>query len=386
MMINHGNNTVNINMFKLVILGNAANPHIQRWGAYFVKRKYDVHIISFHESIIPGAKVHFIQPPKFLYISPVTAFWRKVGYLLIILKIRRQIHTLNPDILHAHWATSYGLVGAISGYHPFIISTWGRDIFDSPKQSWIMKKIVEFNLSKADSVTATSTILQKETLKYTKNRKTVHYIPFGIDTKVFSPIMKQNKSEFIVIGTVKALEEKYGIYVLINAFAQLRNNIRNIKLLIVGEGSLYNDLLKLVNELGLTEFVTFTGFISNNEVINYFHQIDIFVVPSISPSETFGVAAIEASACGIPVIASHIGGLPEVVKDHKTGFLITPGDVDTLAEKISELITNPVLRIEMGKNGRQFILSRYTIEKCGSQMESIYSKYTNKVSIKSDSR
>ena len=74
-------------MFKLVILGNAANPHIQRWGTYFVKRKYDVHIISFHESIIPGAKVHFIQPPKFLYISPVTAFWRKVGYLLIILKI-----------------------------------------------------------------------------------------------------------------------------------------------------------------------------------------------------------------------------------------------------------------------------------------------------------
>mgnify|MGYP000120128799 CR=1 FL=1 len=136
-------------------------------------------------------QIHFIQPPNFLDISPVTMFWRKVGYLLIMLKIRRQIHILDPDILHAHWATSYALAGAISGYHPFIISTWGRDIFDSPKSSWLMEKIVEFNLSKADSVTATSTILQKETLKYTNNRKTVHYIPFGIDTKVFSPIIKQ---------------------------------------------------------------------------------------------------------------------------------------------------------------------------------------------------
>ena len=100
--------------------------------------------------------------------------------------------------------------------------------------------------------------------------------------------------------------------------------------------------------------------------------MDIFVVPSISPSETFGVAAFEASSCSIPVIASDIGGLPEVVKDGTPGFLVPPCDVNAIADRIIRLIDNPWLRLQMGIEGRKYVKSIYDIQICGSLMRSKY--------------
>ena len=125
--------------------------------------------------------------------------------------------------------------------------------------------------------------------------------------------------------------------------------------------------------------ITFTGRVSNNDVVSYLHKIDIFVVPSISESETIGVSAVEASACSLPVIASNIGGLPEVVVNGKTGMLIPPGDVDALVSSILLLIRSPELRLKLGDNGRKYIKSKYAIDSCGLELEKIYKKLINSV-------
>ena len=170
-------------MKKIVILGDAVNPHIQRWISYLVKR-HEVHLISFQKCEIDGVHLHYIKPPYYLIIQNVeytnigiASFIRKIGYIFCLFRVRKLINVLSPDILHAHWATSYGLAGAISGFHPYIISTWGIDIIDLQKQPWIMKKIVEYNLSKADAITATSSMLKKETEKYIKPDQSVCHIP-----------------------------------------------------------------------------------------------------------------------------------------------------------------------------------------------------------------
>jgi len=385
-MINHGNNTVNINMFKLVILGDAANPHIQRWLSYFVKKKYNVHLISFREHEIDGVHLHYIKPPNFLIIQNIensnlnlSSFILKLGYIFCFYRIRKLIYKLSPDILHAHWATSYGLAGALSGYSPYIISTWGIDIVDLPKQPWIMKKIVQFNLSKANAITSTSAMLKKETEKYIKPDQSVFHIPFGIDLKLFSKKVKKSRGKKICIGTVRSLEKKYGITYLIEAFNLIKLKETDTELMIVGTGSLHEKLVKQAEASGVNNNITFTGRVSNNDVVSYLHKIDIFVVPSISESETFGVSAVEASACSLPVIASNIGGLPEVVVNGKTGMLVPPGDVDALVSSILLLIRSPELRLKLGDNGRKYIKSKYAIDSCGLELENIYKKLINSV-------
>ena len=370
-------------MRKIVILGDSENSHIQRWASYLIK-KYEVHLISFQKYEIDCVHLHFIKPPKYLIIQNVeyanagmTSFVRKFGYIFCLNRVRKLINALSPDLLHAHWATSYGLAGAISGYHPYIISTWGIDVIGSSRESWIMKKILEYNLSKADVITATSQMLAKETAKYEYTGKTIHHIPFGVDVTLFRTTPGTKAKNPVCIGTVKALEEKYGIEFLIRAFAKVKVVEPNTRLLIVGEGSLRDKLIELSTELGIADSVEFAGRVPNKEVIKYFHEIDIFVVPSVSKSETFGVAAVEASACSIPVIASNIGGLPEVVLDGKTGILFPPSNIDVLVDNILLLIRSPELRIELGNNGRKYIESKYTLNKCGMQLEKIYNHVIN---------
>ena len=139
----------------------------------------------------------------------------------------------------------------------------------------------------------------------------------------------------------------------------------------------------MAESLGTNSSITFAGKVENDEVVHYLHKMDIFVVPSISESETFGVAAVEASACGLPVIASNIGGLPEVVIDGKTGFLINPGNIDDLTEKLLILINDKMMRKKMGEEGRNYIEANYRLEECGLMMESVYNElgelYSNNV-------
>ena len=357
---------------KICYLADAGSIHVQKWARYFSDKGNEIHIISFRDARITGAQVHYINSRGTISIGPIVSLISKIGYLLWIGKIRRLIKKIRPDILHAHWATSYGFLAALSGFHPFMLSTWGNDIIISPKKYWIMRKIVEFSLKKADAVTATSKMLSDATKSFIYDGKPVHTIPFGVDMDLFSPSKKKSPGGKICIGIVKALEEKYGVEHLIRAFKIVVERGYESSLLIVGEGSLRKKLEKLTETLNLANSVRFIGGVDNNVVVEYLHMIDIFVVPSISSSETFGVAAIEASSCEIPVIASDVGGLPEVVVDGETGYLVPSRNEPAIAEKIIKLIEEPELCRKLSANGRKFVLENYEWNLCADKMERIY--------------
>ena len=135
-----------------------------------------------------------------------------------------------------------------------------------------------------------------------------------------------------------------------------------------------HELVKLAENLNINNSITFVGKIENDGVVDYLHKMDIFVVPSISDSETFGVSAVEASACSLPVIVSNIGGLPEVVINGKTGFLVEPKNIDDLTEKLLILINDKMMRKKMGEEGRNYVEANYRLEECGLLMESVYNK------------
>ena len=192
--------------------------------------------------------------------------------------------------------------------------------------------------------------------------------PFGVDLNEFVKRNSEKRhSSNIIIGTVKRLKKKYGIDTLIRAFHQVKLGLEDrkeisLKLLIVGDGVERNALIRLTHELRISDYVEFTGHVPNAEVPNYLNTIDVFVALSRLESESFGVAIVEASAMGIPVVCSNIGGLPEVVKDGETGFLVEVDNTSAAADRILELVLNEDLRVRLGNNGRKFITEKYSFK------------------------
>lgn len=343
---------------RICFLADAQSPHTQKWADYFCLRGDEVHIISFRSAELSRVRVHHLRP-----------IGRKIGYLLLLHRVRRLVQEVRPDILHAHHATSYGLAGAVARCRPFVISTWGSDVMDFPNKSFLHKKLVEYNLKKADILTATSEMLTTVTQKLVAGDKRVETIPFGVDLDQFSPRVDNFEAEYDV-GIVKSLTRKCGINYLIHAVSIVKQVFPNIRMLIIGEGDQRRNLRRLVQRLDLADVATFAGRIPHRLVPEYLRKMRIFVIPSIL--ESFGVAAIEASAAGIPVIASKVGGLTEVVLDGKTGILVPPRDPQALAKAISRLLEDPDLRHRMGKAGRRFVLCHYDWYESTARMERLY--------------
>ena len=346
-------------MKKILILGDANSSHILKWVSGIASKGYTVKIFSLALYTGDALKEKGIDVHCASFAGK-----RKLLYPLAIDEIWQLIKEFKPDIVHAHFASSYGLLGALSRFHPFIISVWGSDVFDFPNISGLHKRLLKFNLKKADKICSTSHIMKKETLKYTN--KDIAIIPFGVDLDIFKPLQVHHvfKENAIVIGTVKALEKKYGIEYLIEAFAILRKRMKGlpVKLLIVGKGSLNAPLKEKVKDLGIESETVFTGYMPPLEIPFYHNMLTVSVFPSIDNSESFGVAAVEAMACEKPVIVSDVGGLPEVVENNVTGLVVPPANAEKLADAMETLVKNEQLRISLGKQGRQRVEKLYNWE------------------------
>jgi len=368
---------------KILLLGDINSPHIQKWSLGLAGKGIEIGIFS-----LSAVETHWYEKLKNIkilsdgWVKDEVTFrssgFTKLTYLKALPALKKILKDYQPDILHAHYATSYGFLGAQCSFHPFIISVWGSDVFDFPNEGFVQKKLLKYNLKKADKILSTSHVMAKETKKYTD--KEIEVIPFGVDLDVFKPQKAEslfNKND-IVIGTVKTLEEKYGIEYLIQAFKILidKHDDLPLKLLIVGDGTREKYLKALVKKLAIEEHTIFTGRVNWNETPKYHNMLSVSV--SVSESESFGVAVIEASACEKPVVVSNVGGLPEVVEDDVTGFVVSPENPEKTAEAIEKLILNNNLRIEMGKNGRKRVEELYHWKKNLEQMTSIYQSILRK--------
>lgn len=360
---------------KICYLSDANSIHTKKLCYFFRDKGYDVSVISLNDGKIEGVKVYSMS----LKIKNVSNTISKIRYLKNVAKIKRLVKEINPDILHAQYATSYGLIGSLVNYKPYILSAWGSDVYDFPKQSVIHKNIVKYNLKKADLLLSTSKVMAEETKKYTD--KDILITPFGVDINKFKPNKKDKKSNEIVIGTIKTLEEKYGIEYLIKAFHILTNKHKNLnlKLKIAGKGSKENELKALCKDLKIEDKVEFLGFLHPDKVPDTLNEFDIAVFPS--NSESFGVAAVEAQACGIPVIVSNVGGLMESTKPNFSSLVARRKDEVDLADKLEKLVYDDNLRISMGQNARKFVEDNYNVVDNFNYIDEIY-KETLKESSK----
>ncbi len=345
---------------KICYLADASNPHVKKWCDYFLKQGYEIHCISLNGGQIDGVEVHNFQTNVNELRNE--KIYKKTSYLGNIKKIKKLVHELKPDILHAQYASSYGFIGSLLSYHPYVVSVWGTDIYDFPRNGFVQKNIIKHNFKKADYIFSNSIDMAREANLYTNKKVEVTF--FGVDMERFHPI-KLEKDDYYRIGIVKSLEKKYGIKYLISAFREIYDKYkgqvrgRKLKLVIGGSGKDEENLKKQVKELDLENSVEFLGRVQPEKICEVFNSFEFSVFPSLR--EGFGVAAIESQSCETPVIITDVGGHKESVDIGKSGLVVNAASVEELVAAMSNLIENEDKRAEMGKYARVFVRNNYEV-------------------------
>lgn len=209
-------------------------------------------------------------------------------------------------------------------------------------------------------------------------RRDIRLIPHGVNVEQFKPPKRTLTKDYVHIVRVGRIEKRKGIADLLKAMRIVNQRYptrKRIRLSIVGEvwnQAHYMELLEYKKQMQLDQ-VKFVGFASN--LPELLRHADIFVSPSLT--ETFGIVILEAMAAGLPVIATGVGAIPEVVVENETGFIVPPADPETLAQRMACLITDDQLRQRMGRRGRSRVVSQFSMDRVVPQMVNMYEELTS---------
>jgi glycosyltransferase involved in cell wall biosynthesis len=257
-----------------------------------------------------------------------------------------------------------------------VIMNWENIVF--PPWRYPLRYIVN---KQCDAFRVPSLTAKWKLLREGVKNEQIHYIPACVDTKRFNPYLNKNlkkelgiEDKTIVLYIGRLVLEK-GVDYLIKAFSKVLQKDSKAILVIVGEGPLKNELYNLVNELKIKDHVIFLKAVPYSRIHKIHAISDITVLPSIptkSWMEQFGYVLIEAMACGKPVVASRCGAIPEIVIDNETGFLVEPGNINELTEKISLLISDNKLRETMGYKGRIRVERKFSYEAVIPKIKELY--------------
>ncbi len=287
------------------------------------------------------------------------------------------------EIVHGHWAIPTGpaLVAiALKLKIPSVITLHGGDVYvntaegyDFPTR-WYVRPVLAWTLRKASALTAISEDCKHHALNAGAYESSISVVMNGADLRRFSPASPVDVPAFgpRMIFACRQLFPRKGIRFLIEAVAKLRPKYPDINLIIAGDGFERPALEKLAKDRGLGDRTQFLGWMANKDLPPYFRGCAVSVIPSLE--EGFGIPAAEAMGCETPVVASDAGGLPEVVENGVTGFVVPKGDADALAAAIDRLLADVDLRKQMGKAGRARALARFDWDRTVEQFNLVYEK------------
>jgi glycosyltransferase involved in cell wall biosynthesis len=258
------------------------------------------------------------------------------------------------DLIHIHLPNPTAVMAYLaSGHRGKAIFTYHSDTVKQKVLGSLFQPLLDAALRRSSAVIATSPNYLATSPVLATVRDRCHVIPYGIDLAQFEHYdpavvaqIRQQHGERLIVSVGRLVYYK-GFEYLIRAMTQV-----NGKLLIIGDGPLRADLLKLASELGITDKVVLVGEVQNERVIPYYHAAQIFALASVARSEAFGIVQIEAMASGIPVVNTGLdSGVPFVSLDGQTGLTVPPADPDAMAAALNRLLDDAELRGTLGSAG-----------------------------------
>lgn len=359
---------------NILFLSAAGSIHTIRWVNALSELGHNVTLVSKIDHEDKSKTIN--EKVKIVYLP----FGGMKGYYFNIPFLKRFYkRNQNFDVINVHYASGYGTLARMSRLPHVILNVWGSDVYDFPYKSRIHHKIISKNLEYAYILASTSHSMAEQTKKLLLKEKEIHVTPFGVDVDLFRPISKKKVADNFTFGIVKTLSPKYGVETVIKAFAKFLERFEDEKrdkfcLEIYGKGELLGHLQQIVRDKKIESQVFFRGFVNNSDVPSKLNQMEVFLLGSEIDSESFGVAAVEAMACELPVIATKVSGFCEVIEDKVTGFLVSIGDYEKMAEYMYMLYQDKDLRERMGQEGRERVLRLYDWKKNVTTMLELYEK------------
>ena len=336
------------------------------------KNKYDTMAVSLQErseKLLPELEKTGVNIVK---LSATSKYDIRVAY-----KLYKLIKEFVPDVLlcSLFHSTILGRLTGTLAKTPIIINWEHNENFGSTLRRWLNRATI----SLPDKIFCDSEKVRKQVIKkLCPNKNSVQTIPIGgIDLAQYS-CLERKQSPAVAVGTVGMLTKQKGFTYLIEAAKLVFEKNPNTRFSIVGDGPEFENLKNLIKKLQLEETVDLLGL--RRDIPDLLSKWDIYVQPSMW--EGLCITVVEAMACGLPVLASNVGGIPESVFEGRNGFLVPPKDPFALATRILYLIENPDLRIAMGAQSRKIAEEKYSLHKmCENIEESIDDLIKTKIGV-----
>jgi L-malate glycosyltransferase len=352
-------------------------------GKALALRGHEVHFISY---ALPFRLSNFVENIFFHEVetSNYPLFEFPLYSLTLASKMVEVARYEKLDVFHVHYAiphatSAYLAKQMINGSEKVKVITTlhGTDITLVGLEPSFLP-LVKFSIEASDGVTAVSRFLKEKTVTNYDIKKDIEIIPNFVDTEIFKPTRKQcfkdrvaSPNEKILVHTSNFRQVKR----VTDTIRVLERVIKEIpvKLVLVGDGPDRSECERLARQLNLFDHVKFLG--KQDGLVEILNSSDIFLIPS--QSESFGLSALEAMACGVPVVASSVGGLPELIRHNETGYIAEIGDIDRMSKYVIDLLTNEKKYDLFSRNSRERAVNIFDKNKIVPLYEKYYEKILN---------
>lgn len=320
----------------LALLGDATSVHVQRWAREMRGRGWRVSLVTARPQTIEGVEQIVLRPVH-----------RSLDWLGRVGEARRALARLAPDIVHAHYITSYGYLAARAHRQPLVMTAWGSDLLVTPWQSAAKRWLTAFSLRRARLVTGDSYDLLA-VARQLAPRVPTQLIHWGVERDRFAPVAWADKPALEAVS-LRSWEPNYRIELIVRAFARVLAQLPAARLHLLGGGSQEGVLRALVHDLALQNSVHFHGRLDDAGMAAVLARCKLSI--SVPASDATSVSVLESMACGLAVLASDLPANREWL----LAEALTPGDVDALAARWLALLRDDARAAALGAHNAQRI-------------------------------
>lgn len=342
---------------RILIAGAANSIHMVKWARSLARFGHEVKIASFTSGIDESVDVERL--PQFGL--------GKAGYLLAAPKLRAIVQAFAPDVVHAHYLTSYGFLCALAGIKPVVLTAMGSDLLvgaaRSPLRRWFARRAVRH----ADYVTVRSAHMEAAACSLGADPTRLSVIPTGVDTQLFQPGARREPGRII---STRNFEPVYDLSTLIAAMAALVGKGVPFSAEIVGSGSLVQTLHDQAAQQIPDGRAAFTGKLSNQDVVTRLALAEIYV--STSRSDGNSVSLMEAMACGCFPVVTDIAANRPWIEHGVNGLLFQPGNMHDLANCLATVLDGQFDLVKIGQHNRENVQARADADKTTRDTIAIY--------------
>jgi glycosyltransferase involved in cell wall biosynthesis len=366
----------------IAYVADGSSVHTRRFLSYLANKGFNIHLITYTPSHIENVKIHNVATDR-----------TKIP--LRIIQSIRLIRRIKPDVLHAFYITNNGVVAALSGFHPLVLSAWGDDIATDPERSGILKLLIKLALKFATLVETADELGRERLTELGCDPGKIFVQNMGVDTSLFSPDARSEtlRKELKIDDSYSVLcarwwKPEYRVDVCIKAIPLVLQRIPNVKFIFVGGGPLEKELKDLTAKLGVSAGALFVGNIPEEDMAGYLASVDLYV-DTVGDSRA---RALELDFRGNILKARGGGGMgqttrqamacgtPQILGDHMNvrlaswfrGLMYKQMDHRDLAEKIVALLNDKKLRMKSGQESRKVALQICDMNRIMKKWEVVY--------------